>query len=62
MENASYAVRESCTLSGIFSVNEALRTIEGRCQQRLIMLLDCEEVCLGSIYIWEEFFQRRLVG
>lgn len=62
MENASYAVRESCTRSGIFSINGALRTIEGRGQQRLIMLLDCEEEHLGSIYIWEEFLQCRQVG
>lgn len=53
MENASYAVEESCTLSGLFSINGALRPIEGRYQQRLIELLDCEEKCLGSIYIWE---------
>ena len=62
MENASYAVEESCTRSGILSINKALRTIEGRYQQRLIELLDCEEEHCSSIYIWEEFLQRRLVG
>lgn len=62
MEKASYAVEESCTLSGIFGINRALRTIEGRYQQRLIELLDCEEDRLGSSYIWEVFLQCRLVG
>lgn len=62
MENASYAVEESRTLSGMLSIGEALWTIEGRHQQRLIELLDCEEEHLSTIYIWEEFLQCRLVG